>query len=46
MEDIILWVSGGVDYLTPRTIVALLVLTVIMESVSVAIGHMASLGRS
>lgn len=46
MEDLILWVTNGVDVLTPRTIVALFVLTVILESISVAIGHMASLGRS
>ena len=46
MEELILWVTGGVDILTPRTIVALLVITVISESLSVAIGHCASIGRS
>ena len=46
MDELILWVTNGVDILTPRTIVALFVLTIIMESISVAIGHMASLGRS
>ena len=46
MDELILWVTGGVDILTPRTIVALFVVTIICESISVAIGHMASLGRN
>lgn len=45
MEELILWVTGGVDVLTPRTIVALFVVVVVCESISVAIGHCASLGR-
>lgn len=46
MQDLVLWLTDGTMELNTYTIVALFALTTLLESVSVAIGHMASLGRN
>lgn len=46
MDDLILWLTNGSLELNTYTIVAMFALSVVLESISVAIGHMASLGRS
>lgn len=46
MQDLINWVTGGINELTPNSIVAIMVITIISESISVAIGHIASVGRN
>lgn len=46
MDELISWVTNGSYDLSAYTIIGLFALCIIMESLSVAIGHMASLGRS
>lgn len=46
MEELIFWVTNGVNELTPHSIVAIMVITIICESLSVAVGHIASVGRN
>jgi len=46
MDELVTWLTNGSLELNTYTIVALFALSVLLESISVAIGHMASLGRS
>ncbi len=46
MDELILFLTAGNPVLDTMFLVRLLALVVILEAVSVAIGHMASLGRS
>lgn len=46
MDELVLWLTNGSGDITAYSIVALFALTVVCESISVAIGHLASVGRS
>lgn len=45
MDELISWVTNGTLDLNAYTVVGLFVLCIVLESISVAIGHMASVGR-
>lgn len=46
MDELLSWVSNGTYDLSVYTIIGLFVLCIFLESLSVAIGHIASVGRS